>query len=62
MVFFISSGSRYTTGRGHQNPAESDHKGHEVRESRQEVQRIDVANMLVAFGKIYHALRSFFGD
>lgn len=54
---FVSSGSWYTLGRGHQNPVESDHKGHEVREPRQEVQRIDVADMLVALGKFYHALR-----
>jgi len=54
---FISSGSRHTAFSGHQNPAESNHKGHEVREPRQEVQRIDVADMLVALGKIYHALR-----
>jgi len=54
---FISSGSWYTLGRGHQNPVEPDHKSHEVREPRQEVQRIDVADMLVALGKIYHVLR-----
>jgi len=54
---FIFSGSRYTLVREHQNPVESGFKGHEVRETRQEVQRVDVANLLVALGKIYYALR-----
>lgn len=46
------SGSRYTAGSEHQNPVEFGRKGHQVRESRQEVQRSNATNMLVALGEL----------
>lgn len=52
----FSSGSRYTAGSKHQDPVEFGRKGHQVRETRQEVQRSNNTNMLVAHGKLLHSV------
>jgi hypothetical protein len=46
------SGSRYTAGSEHQDPVEFSRKGHQIRESRPEVQRSNTTNMLVALGEL----------